>query len=290
MTGPGRRASRMLPPPVLARIRAARQRRMIERFPGYVTTRSYGGHRFRVSIEDPLAQGWYDHDWPRLGEIDLLASRGRLREGARVFDLGAHQCVVALMLAAEAGPSGSVVAVEATPHNAEVGLRNVALNVGARGAHNVVVCNAVASSSEGTIAFAPTLNGHVAGGGRVSYAFAPLDLPAVTVDSLARNYGPPDVVFVDVEGFEQHVLDGAADTFASDPSGSPGPDWFVEVHAGLGLEERGGSVGRVLAHFQERAYQVFVGNSEEGGHYEPLQGPPPDRRFHVVALGSRLDR
>jgi FkbM family methyltransferase len=203
-----------------------------------------------------------------------------------VFDLGAHQCVLALLLAAEVGSSGLVVAVEATPHNAEVALRNIALNVGSgavEGAANMIVCNAVASSAEGTIAFAPTLNGHVALGRRSGYAFSPADLPAVTVDSLARTYGPPDVVFADVEGFEQRVLEGAEETFASGR-----PDWFVEVHAGGPLEEQGGSVAGVLAHFEERGYRVLVGNSDEGGHYEPLTssgGPPPDRRFHLVALG-----
>lgn len=273
---------RIVPRPALGRIRAVQQRRTIRGFAPYVTTRSYGGRELRVSIEDPVAQGWYDHDWPPLSEIGLLAERGQLRPGTRVFDLGAHQCVLALMLAAEVGSSGLVVAVEATPHNAEVGLRNVALNVGAgsvEGAANVVVCNAVASSAEGTIAFAPTLNGHVAAR-RAGYAFPPVDLPAVTVDSLARTYGPPGVIFVDVEGFEQRVVEGAGETFTAGR-----PDWFVEVHAGGPLEEQGGSVAGVLAHFEERGYRLLVGNSDEGGHYEPLQGPPPDRRFHLIALG-----
>lgn len=269
------RLSRIVPRPALGRIRAARQRRTIERFSPYVATHLYGGRELRISIEDPLAQGWYDHDWPRLGEIDLLATRGRLREGATVFDLGAHQCVVALMLAAEVGGSGTVVAMEATPHNAGVGRRNVALNH----AGNVVVRHAVASSSVGTVAFAPSLNGHVVHAGRASYAFAPVDLPAVTVDSLAGTHGTPDVVFVDVEGFEEQVLAGAAATFAARP------DWFVEVHAGVGLEAQGGSVAAVLAHFERRGYRLFVGNSEDGSPYRPLEGPPPGRRFHLVALG-----
>jgi methyltransferase FkbM-like protein len=149
-------------------------------------------------------------------------------------------------------------------------------------ATNVVVCHAVASSSEGTIAFAPSLNGHVAHPGRTSYAFLPVELPAVSVDSLARTFGPPDVVFVDVEGFEEHVLAGAADTFAAGPAR---PDWFVEIHAGVGLEEQGGSVAGVLAHLESRGYRLFVGNSEGGGPYLPLEGPAPDQRFHLVALG-----
>lgn len=245
---------------------------MIKGFAPYVASHVYGGHSFRVFIGDPLAQGWYDHDWARLPEIELLASMGRLRQGARVFDLGAHQCVVALMLAAEVGRSGSVVAVEATGHNAEVARRNLALN----GVGNVIVEHAVAAGKEGTVAFAASLNGHV---GKTSYAFATVDLPAVTVDSLAALYGAPDVVFVDVEGYEQHVLAGAQKTFDARP------DWLVEVHAGVGLEEQGGSVRALLAEFDRRDYRLFVGDSEAGDSYEPLERAAPESRFHLVALG-----
>ncbi len=51
-----------------------------------------------VSLEDGLAQGWYDYDWPEVPEITLLG-KNSLKPGAKVFDIGAHQGVVALMLA-----------------------------------------------------------------------------------------------------------------------------------------------------------------------------------------------
>src|SRR6516165_11386925 len=81
------------------------------------------GHEFEGHIADPLARGWYDHDWDRLGEIDMLGANG-LRGDCRVFDLGAHQNVVAMMWAKEVGPSGTVISVEASRHNVEVGQRN----------------------------------------------------------------------------------------------------------------------------------------------------------------------
>ena len=77
-----------------------------------------------MHIVDAMGQGWYDQDWPPPAEIGVLSERGRLREGARVFDVGAHQGVVAMMLGDLVGAAGRVVAVEATPHNAEVAGRN----------------------------------------------------------------------------------------------------------------------------------------------------------------------
>ena len=34
---------------------------------------TYGGHEFTIHLADPLAEAWYDHDWPRPQEIELLA-------------------------------------------------------------------------------------------------------------------------------------------------------------------------------------------------------------------------
>ena len=52
----------------------------------------------------------------------------RLRSGATVFDCGAHQCVIAMILAKFVGATGKVVAVEASPHNYDAANRNIRLN------------------------------------------------------------------------------------------------------------------------------------------------------------------
>jgi hypothetical protein len=122
----------------------------------YTVKHTYGGHEFEVHIADPLARGWYDHDWDRLGEIDMLGANG-LRGDCRVFDLGAHQNVVAMMWAKEVGPSGTVISVEASRHNVEVGQRNVSLN----GFTNIITLHAVVAETEGEVPFSQTLNGCV---------------------------------------------------------------------------------------------------------------------------------
>jgi len=94
----------MLPGPLAGQLRTWWLRRLIRRFSARVVTRTYGAGSLRVHVGDPLAEGWYDHDWDELPEIAALRQT-RLRPGALVFDLGAHQGVVAMMLAREVGPA-----------------------------------------------------------------------------------------------------------------------------------------------------------------------------------------
>ncbi len=81
-----------------------------------------------MHIRDSTARSWYDRDWNRLTELDLLREHG-LHDGGIVFDLGAHQNLIAMLLAKEVEPSGRVIAVEGSKHNVRVGTPNAELNV-----------------------------------------------------------------------------------------------------------------------------------------------------------------
>jgi len=237
-----------LPSGVYGRLGLARDAVDRARFRPYVATHVYGRRMLSVHVTDAMAQGWYDRDWPLPAEIGLLAERGRLREGALVFELGAHQGVVAMMLGDRVGPEGSVVAVEAALHNAEVARRNLALN----GVTQVVVVHAAGADVPGTVRFAPRLNGHVAAAGEAS-----VEVRALTVDELTTGHGVPQVLFVDVEGYELHVLRGARHTLESHH-----PDLFIEVHSGLGLE-RFGTADDLLALIPS-GYEILVAPPEHG--------------------------
>ena len=125
--------------------------------------------RFACISATRSAQGWYDHDWAQLPEISTLRDT-TLRPGARVFDIGAHQGVVAMMLAREVGPSGYVLAVEPNPHNAAVALKNRALN----GMNQIEILEAAVSDRSGTVVFNHGLDGQLddgtGAGGRMSVA------------------------------------------------------------------------------------------------------------------------
>src|SRR5207244_676791 len=160
----------------------------------HVVRHTYGSFPFEIYLADRLSVGWYDHDWAELPEITFLC-RHKLKLGSRVFDLGAHQCVVALMLAQIVGPTGSVIALDANEHNATVGRRNQELN----GIPQLRVLHAAADKQSGTLFFNTNLNGQVDDG---TGNFGQVRVPAYSVDDLARQYGMPDVLFIDVEGFE----------------------------------------------------------------------------------------
>jgi FkbM family methyltransferase len=266
---------RLMPRPAARMFQRWRLDRVMAKHTRRVVRHEYGSGELSVELADPLAVGWYDRHWPQPPEFRLLCG-SRLRPGATVFDLGAHQGVVALMLAREVGPTGRVVAVEALAHNAAVATRNRDLN----GMPWVeIVCAAVAGR-EGTVIINRSLNAQVAA---VSDYAGTVEVPAVTIDALAARYGVPEVVYLDIEGMELDALHGATAVLVRRP------DFFVEVHTGQGLEAAGGSVSEVLAHVPDSDFERYV-HSEGLAAPVPLALAPPALladRFFLTALGRR---
>jgi FkbM family methyltransferase len=270
----------LLPDPLIRVLRSLRRQRELAAFKPRVVEHSYGGVALRVAIGSPYGER-YDRDWPRLAEIELLR-RHSLRPGARVFNLGASHGVIALMLADAVGPDGTVVALEACPIEAAALRRNRELNDAAQ----LVCLNAAAAAHSGEVLFG--LNGEVDDSRR---RWAGSRVPALSIDDLSRRYGPPDVLFVDVEGYELEVLAGARRTLAARP------DWFVEIHGYGPLHHFGGSINEVIGAFRSEAYECFVADDQlvvDGSgelhcltHFEPLgrAGEQPGGRFFLIALG-----
>ncbi len=254
---------------VVSRLGLLRDQVRVATFRSYVAAHRYGGVMRRVRIADAMSKDWYDHDWPRFPPLDVLEARGRSLAGMRVFDIGAHHGVVAMMLAEAVGRDGQVVAVEATARNAEVARENAELN----GLPQLLVVHAAGAASDGTLEFAPRANGHVASDSEASVRVA-----AVSIDSLAARYGAPSVVMIDVEGFELDVLAGASGVLRDHR-----PDLILEVHVGEGLD-RWGSADDVIA-LIPRDYDILV-SRDEGGPYVPLEQARSllSARFHVIAM------
>ncbi len=191
-----------------------------------------------------------------------------------MFDLGAHQGVVALLLANLVSPGGRVIALEADRHNATMAERNRVLN----GAANVEIVHAAAAQTTGTVLFTGGLNGQVERGAqRWGASWGKTEVAAVSLDDLAERHGSPDVVLVDVEGYEDRVLAGATTTIAAGWT-----TFLVEVHVGCGLAV---PPARVAGFFDSR-YDVEVaadGSALSGFEaYEP-SSPILHGRFFLAA-------
>lgn len=263
---------RAVPAPILAALKRRRQRRAITEFSPREVRHRYGAVPLTIRLEDPLAAGWYDRDWDVLPEITLL-QRSRLEPGALVFDLGAHQGVVALILADIVGPHGRVIAVEANRHNARLARINAERN----GAAQLEVVHGAIARSDGRLWFNENLNGQVDDGSGTAGRVA---VQAYSIDSLALQYGQPDVLFIDVEGFECEALAGASQTLHA------GVDCLVEVHVDAGLEQLGGSIDRVLRFFPSDRYRLLMAGGDDDREFEDFRPDSPvlASRFFLAAL------
>jgi len=264
-------ARAIVPGSVYRRYRRNRKASLIANYSAHDVTHVYGGHTLRIRLQDPMAEAWYDRDESSL-VMEFLRERGVLVAGATVFDIGAHQGVVALVLAGDVGESGHVVAIEADPYNARIAETNRGLNH----AENLTVIHAAAAASEDGLSFAEGLNGRV--GGSDASRGPLVEVASVTVDALASQYGTPDLVFIDVEGYEEQVLKGAAKTLANGSTA-----FFVEVHKGDALSAYGASADAVVERFV--AFRRYV-RGKGSNTFVALEGSPPADRFFLVAIPS----
>lgn len=230
----------LIPSTIWQDLRLVRIRLAKRAFRPFVTVQHFGGVELRIQISDPMALDWYGRGGGPLTEIEFL-KKSSLKAGARVFNLGAHQGVVALQLSHHVGSDGLVVAIEANPHNAALASKNCRLNE----ASNFVVEHAAVASRSGWITFSKDWDGQTVGKGRTK-------VPAITVDELCARYGRPDILYIDVEGYECEVLAGAAETLAHQP------DLYIEVHPGLGLEDFGGSVEKLFSYLPVESYELHA--------------------------------
>ena len=129
-----------------------------------------------------------------------------VRDGATVYDVGAHAGYHSLLCALLVGPSGRVVAFEPNPRNRESIKRQLSANPAA----SVTITPYALSDRSETVTLDTS---HGSSQGRVSDE-GDCIVEARTIDFLIANEGfpEPDVMKIDVEGHEEQVLLGALAT------------------------------------------------------------------------------
>ncbi len=260
-----RKLLRRLPSPIVRCLRSARDRIALRTFDPRIVDHLYGGIGLRVKVTDKISARWYDRDFDELPEITFLKQK-KLKRGALVFDLGAHQCVIALLLARIVGDTGRVIAIEAGQHNFDIANENKNLN----SAQNLSIIRAAVAEKHGVMmSFAGGLNGSISALGE--------SVCSKSIDGLASEYGSPDVILLDIEGYESRALEGAKETLNSNS------DWYVEVHSGCGLESFGGSSPEVIQIFRDHGYKLYCQTDESyRDQFRPMTTLPKGRFFMVA--------
>ena len=138
--------------------------------------------------------------------------RERVKPGAVCLDVGANAGIYVLQLAHWSRPDGKVIAFEPNPAARAILGEHIRLNhIGAR--VQVVPCAVSAESGEAML-FAADANGMSRLGEpnrALSGHLTPFPVQVVTLDSYCEQAGIcPDVLLLDIEGFEMAALAGAA--------------------------------------------------------------------------------
>jgi FkbM family methyltransferase len=171
---------------------------------------AYRGLRLSVPPEDPTAAALFAGDYEE-AEISLfcsLAAMSRL-----VVDIGANIGVYTCAAAAHLEKYGHVIAFEPVPANLDHLNRNVLAN----GLSGRVTVEAAAVGEKGgqiKIHLARFIGRHSISAANALGASRSISAPMVTLDSYlaAHAVGDPDIVKIDVEGYDGHVLRGAMET------------------------------------------------------------------------------
>jgi FkbM family methyltransferase len=140
-----------------------------------------------------------------------------LKPGMTTIDVGANVGFMALLAAKAVGPTGTVIAIEPDPGNADL----LAANVERNGYRNVRIQRCAVGSETGTAQLfrsAWNMGNHRLNPGEGGQAIAheAISVPVRTVDDLVAENGLSrvDVIKMDVEGYEPGVLGGMMSTLA----------------------------------------------------------------------------
>ena len=215
-----------------------------------VLGRPFCGYRLLVDVSRSNAQRLLFLEGERfLAERFLL--RRLLRPGMRVVDVGANIGYYLLFLTRAVGSEGALCCLEPEPENLAELERNLRHNrIG-----NARILPFAAGGEDSEVSLHPGINGKVADDGSGS-----LTVPLRRLDSVLD--GPVELIKIDVEGYEGHVLAGAERLLSGYR-----PTLFVEVHPAFLAPPTTlrGLMAQLAAHQPYLAAFTFAGRRDLAG-------------------------
>jgi len=202
-----------------------------------------------------------DRHW-ELAETRAL--QAVLRPGMTYLDVGANIGYFVALAASAVGPGGRVVAVEPDPYNFGLLSRTVRFN---RWNH-VTLLNMAAGPEKGTARLFKSeanLGDHRLYADGESNGRAAVEVPVGPLDAefAARQLPPPDVVKIDIQGFEELAFRGMGALLAGDR-----PMTVLSEFWPLGITNAGGDPAAYLERFRAAGFACF--HPEEDGRVEPV--------------------
>lgn len=171
------------------------------------------GHRIRLPLKGhPFREVFFNENYWMDDEEAAYLKRivNHIRDADTVFDIGAFRGQFTIAMALKTGTDGKVISVEPNPASFALLQRTVQLNQDSLG--HVELVNVALSDEEGTAQLTPKQAGStLAPSASISQG---VSVQVTTLDTLARTNGSvPQLIKMDVEGFEYKVLSGGEDVF-----------------------------------------------------------------------------
>lgn len=222
----------------------------------FVRQISLPGINFNFWIANNEAANWYvQKDWMDGAEFKGL--QNLVRPGDSVLEIGSHHGFTALLISQLVGSSGRVITLEAHPENALICMAQIFLN---KTVENIQIINMAASDAPKTIRMSYLHNSSVTTESANSF-----EISASTGDYILSEYGPFNVLKIDVEGHELSVLSGCRKLLNSRPRIE------LEIHLDL-LQARGDSINDLfeLINIEQYEGEMYCRDSDNPNDLVPF--------------------
>lgn len=230
-----------------------------------------GDLRICADLDDWLQRQIFMYGVYRVEEKHRNFMLNRVRDGATILDVGAHIGYYTLLFAKRAGTRGRVYAFEPSTRTRDRLLHNISLN----DLDNITTVGTAASDEAGiaTINLAAGSNTGSTSLHFESGAVGTEQVETVPIDDFLEQHGIAriDLLKIDVEGHELHVLRGMRKTLKA--PADTAPELFVEVNENT-LRSAGTPMEALFDELATAGYNAYrIINSNEA---RPEQQPFAD--------------
>lgn len=145
-----------------------------------------------------------------------------LKPGMTIVEIGANIGYYALMEATHLGPTGKIYAIEPLPSNYDLLTKNVALN----NYQDIIELHHLAISDKTGTTTLYVSDKHNLANMLNANADGAVEVPTQTLDEFMKDKHLPDLIRMDIEGYEYYILDGMKHTLQACQNCT----MFIEVH------------------------------------------------------------